>query len=235
MPFKNNFVVAIKVNNNILREIEDKVYLPFNSEFSILLKNLNSVKANVNIWIDGTLVTERWPLTINANSSFELERYIKNGNLEQGNRFKFIQKTDSIEEYRESKIDDGLIRIEFSFAKSKNHYIPQIPPLEPNRIWGPAQSPFGPLYCSNDIRSQFNVSSGITVPGSISNQKITTLQILDTDPANVIVIQLFGNVNSSEITKPITVKSKLKCQTCGKINKIQSKFCNNCGTSLEII
>jgi len=37
MMYSNQFVVSIKCNNNIMRENKDVVYLPFGSEYSILL------------------------------------------------------------------------------------------------------------------------------------------------------------------------------------------------------
>jgi hypothetical protein len=122
MMYKKNYVAAIKVNGKILRETGDEVSLPFGSEYSILLKNLNSVRSQVKIWIDGKDVTEGVNLVLPANSDFELERYIRNGNLNTGNKFKFIERTQSIEDSRGIKIDDGLIRIEFK--QEKVYYVP---------------------------------------------------------------------------------------------------------------
>ena len=53
MMYDNKFVAALKVNGKILREVKDIVFVKFGSEYSILLKNLNSVRALVNIQIDG--------------------------------------------------------------------------------------------------------------------------------------------------------------------------------------
>jgi hypothetical protein len=54
---------------------------------------------------------------VNANESLNLERYIRNGNLHSGNRFKFIERTSEIEEHRGIKADDGLVRIEYQVEK----------------------------------------------------------------------------------------------------------------------
>ena len=43
MAFKKNMVCSIKANGKILREIDNTVRLPFNSEYSILLKNLEKM------------------------------------------------------------------------------------------------------------------------------------------------------------------------------------------------
>lgn len=112
MMYKHNFVACIKVNGRILREVNSTVTIPFGSEYSILLKNMNSVRTQVKISIDDTEATSGW-IILPANSNTELERFIQNGNLHEGNRFKFIEKTNQIEQHRGNKAGDGLIRIEF--------------------------------------------------------------------------------------------------------------------------
>lgn len=113
MTYKNNFVVVVKSNGKILRENNSTVAIPFSSEYSLLLKNLNSVRAMAKITIDGEDVTGGRNLILQPNSEISLERYIKDGNLTSGNKFKFIEKTESIEKHRGNKIDDGIIRVEF--------------------------------------------------------------------------------------------------------------------------
>lgn len=115
--FKNNLIVAIKANNQVLREVKDTTYLPFGCEYTILIKNMDSRRASVRLWIDGTDATEGTSLVVNGNTEVEIERFIKNGNLKEGNRFKFIEKTAKIEQHRGSKVDDGFIRVEFQFEK----------------------------------------------------------------------------------------------------------------------
>lgn len=117
--YSNKLVACIKANNKVLREDKENVYLPFGAEYSILIKNLNTVKALVSVSIDGTNATEDTQLVIAPNSEIELQRFIKNGNLDSGNAFKFIERSGSIEEFRGSKVDDGFIRIEFQFEKAK--------------------------------------------------------------------------------------------------------------------
>lgn len=115
--YSNNFVVAIKVNGKVLRELQDIVYLPFGTEYSILLKNTSPQRAQVKVSIDGTDVTEDVHLIVNGNDSLELKRFIKNGNLSAGNAFKFIEKTSKIEEFRGNKAEDGLITVTYEFER----------------------------------------------------------------------------------------------------------------------
>ena len=117
MVYSHQFVAAVKVNGSILREAAGKVAVPFGSEYAVYLKNLASVRAMARVEIDGTDATEGTWLVLAPNSSIDLERFIRNGNLQSGNRFKFIKRTSKIEEARGIKGEDGLVRIEYKFEK----------------------------------------------------------------------------------------------------------------------
>ncbi len=43
------FVACIKVAGKVLKEQKDKVFIPFGSEYSIYLRNLNTVRALVRV------------------------------------------------------------------------------------------------------------------------------------------------------------------------------------------
>ena len=125
--YSNKLVASLKANGKILREFKDTVYIPFGSEYSFLLKNLHTSRAVVNIFIDGDNIVEGG-LVLDPGREVDLERYIKNGNLTEGNRFKFIERTAIIEDGpRGVKLEDGLIRIEFQFEK------PYVPPQWDNK------------------------------------------------------------------------------------------------------
>ena len=81
MMYHQKLVACVKVDGKILRESGDSVSIPFGSEYSILLKNLNTVRVQVKVSIDGTEATEGTWLVIQPNSSVELERFIRNGNM----------------------------------------------------------------------------------------------------------------------------------------------------------
>jgi hypothetical protein len=88
MMYANKLVASLKANGKILREFKDTVYIPFGSEYSFLLKNLNTKRALVNVFIDGEDMTPGG-LVINAGQEIDLERSIKNGNLKEGNKYLF--------------------------------------------------------------------------------------------------------------------------------------------------
>lgn len=114
--YSNQLAVAIKHNGKILRETKDMVHLPFGSEFSVLVKNLNSRRVKFSLSIDGTDVLGGQQIIVNANSETEIKRFIRNGNMNEGNAFKFIERTQAIEDGpRGIKIEDGIVRVEFWF------------------------------------------------------------------------------------------------------------------------
>ena len=89
--YQSKLVASLKANGKILREFKDTVYIPFGSEYSFLLKNLNTTRALINVFIDGEDMTPGG-LVLNAGQEVDLERSIKGGNLMEGNRFKFIER-----------------------------------------------------------------------------------------------------------------------------------------------
>ena len=265
--YANKMVASIKANGRILREHKDTVYIPFGAEYSILLKNLNTVRAVVHVFIDGESMLPDG-LVLNAGQEVDLERSIKNGNLNEGNRFKFIERTGKVEQHRGVKLEDGLIRIEYQFE------IPRPVISIPDNFWknnirggtGDYYSPTHDVWCSTDISGATGASystnsilrgqslgtvtasgatmdsyvpkneTGITVPGSKSEQKFTTTYMNALDPQKYsIVLKILGETPDNQpVTKPVTVKQKPKCVTCGKLNKATAKFCSECGTALEI-
>ncbi len=127
--YQSKLVASLKANGRILREFKDTVYIPFGSEYSFLLKNLHTQRAVVNIFIDGEDVVEGG-VVLDPGREVDLERYIKNGNLTEGNRFKFIERTAAVENGpRGVKLEDGLIRIEFQYEQPR-------PVLNLNTIFG---------------------------------------------------------------------------------------------------
>lgn len=298
--YSQKLAAAIKVNGRVLREHKDTVYIGFGSEYTILIKNLNTVRALVNIYIDGDNIVPGG-LVLNAGQEIDLERSVKNGNLNSGNKFKFIERTGAVEEHRGVKLEDGLIRIEHQFE------IPR-PVINIAPVWNTYKNTTGDyvypagltseypgvvdkysnskttggwIQASGATFSQVNVGGvlrgvdysageatksaaaqainqvapqasemhdgmatmdsyfndvGITVPGSKSEQKFQTTYMGAMDPqVHNMVIRLLGETpNNKPVEKPVTVKSKQKCDTCGHLNRATANFCTKCGTSLKL-
>jgi hypothetical protein len=121
MTYQDKFVAEIKSSGKILRVKDDTVFLPFGSEYSLLLKNLNTRRASVNIEIDGQDVLDNKSLIIEPNKTTELMGFLRGATAT--NRFKFIQKTKQIQDHRGDKLEDGLVRVEFAFEKPYEPWI----------------------------------------------------------------------------------------------------------------
>lgn len=259
MMYKEKLAVAIKTAGRVLRENRELVYLPFGAEYSVFIKNLNTVRALVKVSIDGDDVGDGLGFiigpTTSTNNSLNIERFIKGGNLNEGNRFKFIERTKQIEDHKGIGIEDGIVRVEFNFE----HKIHRVRPLVSNEWqWDDPTHPYnfgGDLKRSAtyDIHSTSSNSvsgptmdsysadvqndAGITVPGSVSDQHFVEGEYFPTEAeTHVMVLKLVGETEDNRrVQHPVTVKTKKKCVTCGTKNRLMAKFCSNCGTSLNIL
>jgi zinc-ribbon domain len=281
MMYANKFTAAIKVAGKVLREQNDTVRIPFGSEYSILLKNLNTVRAVVDVYIDGDNIVPGG-LVIGAGEQIDLERSIKNNNYSTGNKFKFIERTSAIEDHRGVGLEDGIIRVEFKF-EVVNPYSNIQPRVSLSSMdigtyssgfyggittncGGQAKgivdsTPWIKASGSAHMDSTFSTTTtsvslnsmsvaptsvlrsttpaneaGITVAGGKSDQQFRTASWFPTEAqSQSLVFKLVGKTKDNEpVQEAVTVKAKPKCTTCGRVNKATAKFCNQCGTSLEI-
>lgn len=239
--YKDNFVVAIKHNGKILRETDDKVSLPFNSQYSILLKNKDSRKVSVTIEVDGEDVLRHNNLILDGGASQEIKGFMHDMSIT--NRFKFICKTEEISNYRGDRVDDGLVCISYTFEVKKWEPVPLSPHSDWRRCppykWN--QTTYDPMsvkFCSSDlygVTPSCDTSvcdDGITVKGAKVTQEYNYGEIGALEnQSSVIVIKLQGTTfNNKKIKKSVTVKTKVQCQTCGRKSKSNATFCYNCGT-----
>ncbi|GAI85222.1 unnamed protein product, partial [marine sediment metagenome] len=237
--FMNNFIVVIKNNGNIMREINGSVKLPFGSEYSILLKNKDSRTAVASIEIDGEDVMGGHRYIVPGNSTRELKGFLKGMNA--NNRFRFIKKTKEISKFRGDRLDDGLIRVEFWYEQKQrqpwilyNNCPIQLRDRSSDSSGGIGTHQF--IYTSNTsgftkngsavITAAYNISQplldeGITVKGSKTNQQFHygCVGTLETN-SSVIIIKLIGETKRADrvvkIKKPITVRTRIQCPTCGR-------------------
>lgn len=266
MVHKVGLVAAVKCRGKILRETfghdESIVKLPFGSEYEILIKNLETRKALINISIDGVSVCDG-SIIVEPNSSSHLEGFLKGYTVK--NKFRFIEKTEEISNHRGDRIDDGLIRIEYTFEAHQPqiihdyHYhhtywpyyygswfVYNSNPTYQNQssskgLTGSSGDFSRPISCNNiqaqnfcSVQDNLSNDQGITVPGSHSDQQFQHGYIgtLETN-SHVIIIRLVGEKQGKKIEKPIFTHTKLTCPTCGKKSKSDSAFCKNCGTALS--
>lgn len=241
MMYNNNFVVVVKHKGKVLRESTSGVVrLPFGSDYSILLKNKDSRKAVATVEIDGEDMATG--IIVPENDSVELKGSIEG--LKVNNHFRFIKRTKEISNHRGNRPDDGLVRVEYRFERFEPVY--DIRPLVKKKSpWPEGSTPCSWTYDNTgdtEVHASYSCDSftlnnsdvGITVPGAETRQDF---QYGHTKPleaqSHVIILHLRGRIKKRRIRKPITVKTRLKCNTCGRRSKSSVKFCGNCGTYLK--
>jgi len=270
--YKDNLIVVVKVNGQILREQGDAVKLPFGSDYSILIKNLESRKADVTVDIDGNDVCGGKSIIVDGNNEIELSGFLDGQTVR--NKFRFIQKTKEVIKNKGDKIDDGIIRVEWSFEKKVeevhriydddyNYWYPyRFCPRDRRNPWsttwtgdntslcvtqsfgGTITSGTVTACCSNNAREINSLvepkkDEGITVKGQETRQDFNVGFIGELEKqTRVISIRLRGETRNGKgnikvINKPVTVKSKMKCSSCGKQWGGTFKYCPHCSTFLE--
>jgi len=230
MVYESRLIAVVKHNNNILREVDGIVYLPFGSEYSILFKNKHVRNCSVSVNIDGKDVLSGINIVIKPDTEPELLGFINNSGIIT-NRFKFIQKTKEIAEYRGDRIDDGIITINFRFEKEIVHpIIYRELSMNPRAILGAS----GPLKASSNVTfdsfsNDIRQDEGITVHGTKIDKATNSISLgpLESEIHNIII-----RLKGQDIKSPIFNNTKIVCPTCGRKNKSSFKFCGNCGTSL---
>jgi hypothetical protein len=246
--YKEKFIAVIKNKGKILRDENGTVRLPFGSTYSILLRNRNSVKAVANVEVDGEDVLQKYGIIVPPNQSVEIAGWMRS--MDKTNKFKFIRKTKEIQDFRGDRLDDGLVRIEYTFEKLS------IP--EPIMI----KNPWEVRYKGNDWNwNYYDTSTGFTVPlTGISSNTITSYncsaplkdegitakgkmidqeyQYGSTDllenVSHVIILKLRGiSMAGQKVKKVITTRSRTQCDICGRKWKSNVKYCGNCGNCLH--
>ena len=239
---KNGLIVTLRtVNNQILREYGNDIFLPFGSEYVIGFRNQNSERLLVSVFVNGKDALDGERMVLSSYCSEEiLQGFFRRGRI--SHRFKFIEKTQRIRDYSGDNPNDGTIRIEFwkeignpnirikrrvtDSDLYKDREIRYKNCLsEPNRGFSPQTIAYN--MQQND--------QGLTVPGSEINEEVqfTDVGFIENN-STVIFFYLRGenNLNSQKIKEPVLTKSRLICQSCGHRNIPGSKCCNQCGTSL---
>lgn len=239
MMYNQNLAFAIKSNGRILREIDGKVYLPFGSEYAIVIKNLHaSNRASVKITIDGKDVLNGRSLIVNCGQSIDLERFVEE--LDSGYKFKFIERTAGIESHRGVGLEDGLVQVTYQFEE------PQYPTLyrglgrsfSAGSISG-SMGDMGSYAAVNSVNApSLNVytnDAGVTAAGSDSTQKFHDAHLGRLNSTvHQMILHLKGESASTPVQAPVTVKSKSTCAMCGKSYPSGTKFCADDGARLTM-
>lgn len=233
MVYANGMAMAVKVEGKVLREVNGDVFLPFGSEYSVTLKNLSGRRAVVHVDIDGQRMTDGG-LVINSGNSVDLERAI-GGNLLEGRRFRFIEKTDEIEKHRWNRVDDGLVRVTYQFELPTVTWTNlNVPFTYTGGTAGASGVASGAAYSSTSVNCSTTNRDGITVEGSRSNQKFNYVNIgLLENEVHSIVMRLRGEVSGEKLASAVTTKTKKVCSSCGRSWPWAQEYCGKDGTYLR--
>ena len=236
MMYKSQFVAAIKIDTQFLREEGETVYLPFGSEYAIYLKNLNQKqRAVLNITIDGKSISGNG-LVLGAGESSVSERPV-----DHNRKFKFIERTSAIENHRGVGLEDGLVVINYQFEEVEI-FNPQtlyacstgIP-----RSFG-ANCSFTMGGAEKGISYESSVSSsnqiGITGMGSVSSQTYGQTRVRRLEHiTHTIIFRLLGGVNNQQVSQPVYTKTRKVCNLCGKSYSSNISYCPDDGNALQFV
>jgi len=129
MSYANKLAICVIENGKVLRENkvlnepgnkgidETFIKMPFGTEYSVRVKNLNTTRVLIKLDIDGNDVLDGNELIIEPNASHDIKGFMKGSDAV--NKFKFIEKTQKISDFRGDNVDDGIIRVEYRFEKQK--------------------------------------------------------------------------------------------------------------------
>ena len=255
MMYVEKIVCSLKVDGRFLRDESGVIKIPFGTDYTLYLKNMESRDAVVKVSIDGKDVLDGTKIIVRANSSVELLGFMHG--QEVRNKFRFIELTNEIEDVLGYSPEDSLIRVETWFERAKP--IVQEFTYVHHQQWYPSwnEYPYGVRWISGGgtttsannvpiVSSCYNYSYGdgnpavytsdvgITVGGKECQQDFTTGYIGELEGlSHVMVLRLSGYKSNNEKVKTVTTtKGTIKCTTCGRENLYKDKFCSNCGTFL---
>ena len=201
-----NLVLNVVVDNQPVREIDEKVVVDFNTEYSLLLKNNNNRDCTARIWIDGSLVSSFGDFIVEGNSQLELERFVTES-MSEGRRFKFVP-LDHPDVDDPSRCENGIVKVEFRLEKRYIMITPQ-EPYNPIYPWhfeydGNIIIPNGELnFDTSGSTTLVNVSgsidvsvtsstAGATIAGSNSSQLFTYKHINVEDTPIILYLKIEG-------------------------------------------
>lgn len=232
MMFNNQFVLAIKSKGKVLRESQGCVHLPFNSEYALFMKNNHSCRASCSVDIDGTNVLGDHELIIPAYGCIDLERFIVDGDMNKGKKFKFVPLSHKDVQDPTSS-ENGIVKVTF-WKEFQPYIIPQF--TYTNDSYGSCPGILRSKTVSSGITFSSNVAysccasyDGATVEGSDSNQQFSTTSGFAKEAiSTVLTLRLVGHDHTVTVHDTRTKY----CSSCGIKVKYNDNFCSGCGSRL---
>jgi hypothetical protein len=202
---------------------------------------LNPERAKVQIKIDGTDVLDGKYIIVDGKNSTELKRFCLDGDLVNGNRFKFVPVSHSdVQDPGSDK--NGIVQVTFwpeiqDYLKETSNSICQKYHYQKNQLNNPefqvgyGNNPLDLLNYISDYRikgsgeryGSSSISRGATVEGNQSLQKFQYQNFGECGISTIITVKIIPKQES------IISSQSVYCTKCG--NKIQTthRFCSQCG------
>jgi len=232
--YRNDFIAAVKCRGSVLREFNGGIVkLPFGSDYSIVLKNKSKQRALVNVSIDGKDVMDGNKLIVRYDHPVELKGYMEGRSV--SNSFRFIEKTSKIVGFRGNRLEDGLVEIKYSFEKESVNCMVSDQNRNSNKnfTYGIYGDHLNYNFSATYAATNFVNSDDLTVKGAPATQDFDVGSFGTTDSKEYnIVFKLQGTVGKAS-KSPVTVKTKIKCPTCGQKCKATDNYCSNCSTYIQ--
>jgi len=221
--YKNKIVCAIKHNNTPLTEKGNTVFIPFDTQYSIYLKNTSNVTAFISIFVNGRNVSPGQKIKLRENTSCEVNKF-----QDTDHSFVFKKKTKKMEKVIPDNGDDGLIQVKVELMRE--HTLNDFPLPKPGFLDN--HNIDTSVAYSNSVFSSYQSknSRGFSVPGK-KISKIDDLILVNRTSAFGIE-QTFDLVLRLKETEKIENHKKI-CPTCSKTFKSKYFYCPFDGTFLD--
>jgi hypothetical protein len=235
----NHLVVAVKkLNGDTLRESDvlsagsnlpiaahaskrATVYLPFGTEYSLFFKNTADTRAVLDITIDGTNVLGGDRMVVEPHSESRLERFLLDGNLKSGKRFKFVALDDpGVQNPSEPR--NGLVEVvcqwEATVAPIQIRQIPTPVFIWPEYFpvyrrppwkWQERWPEYDPYY--TDQRGNWSTSYSSCTVGAASNC-VPMAQNASPVQCNALHVDLHASVPDTSVRRGATVEGSASNQ-----------------------
>lgn len=167
MAYDQGHVACVIVSGQVKREqaegSERTVRIPFDSEYAIRIKNKTNYRSLVKVLIDGTVCAER--LLLRPQQSIDLERFVIDGDLSKGKRFKFVTaQNPNVQDPTAG--ENGLIQV---IVEPESQYTYAYNPTPNWSIWNFIQNGGGIGGCTNGVASGGGAYSGQPIGGTYMN------------------------------------------------------------------
>ena len=219
---QDGFVLNIVHDAQFSKEISGQVFLPFQTEYKIRLKNAHNLRAVASVTVDGRPVSNLGDIVIPANGELSLERFL-NESLSEGRRFKFVPIAEPQLGDPYNK-DNGIIKVKFRLEKKIPPpiywIVPDNPKFKINENF-PSTLPLASLTTGTPNSSlttgtvdsfatgEFNSgitntncsACGATIGGSISNQAFHEVSLDIDDQITILELRILGISHTSFIRR----------------------------------